>query len=110
MPSPHHKPNWLGRPAQEMDANFQHLADQKPARAACLFCDWTAEGTVGETRKAARDHRAREHPHARWTQGRNRRTTKRPTLRTDMHHDDWTAVEAERQRRARLHGIEEELV
>ena len=32
------------------------------SRAACMWCDWTLEDTLAETREAHREHRSSAHP------------------------------------------------
>jgi hypothetical protein len=40
----------------------QAEADARPLVARCFYCYWTFEGTVGEAREQAAEHRRRDHP------------------------------------------------
>lgn len=50
------------RSAAEMDALLQARVDEKPIRLACLFCDWSWEGTAGDGRPLQREHLEQQHP------------------------------------------------
>jgi len=89
----------------------QEWVDRQHSITFCLFCDWSCEGTAAETREAASKHRASNHPEAK-TRSRRGRNIHWPKHRKDAWLETQHAeeVEAERQRRARLHGIDGELV
>lgn len=59
--------------ADELRADREWLRDQQPLLTACVFCDWTFAGTVGEGRRAALEHRVVEHSAAAVRVGRGRR-------------------------------------
>lgn len=72
----------------------------------CLFCEWEAEGSAGETRMAALEHRLAKHPETR-SYKRSKRKVQLGTFRpAPMHDDEKDEIEVERVRRAFLNGIE----
>jgi hypothetical protein len=80
-------------------------SDEMPGRVSCLFCDWAYEGSMREGRGAARAHRLEAHPEA---ARKKRRYVPNPAriTRPSLSEEDRELVERERQRRARLHGLD----
>lgn len=52
----------LGKRNALMREEEQAAYDAMPTITRCAFCDWTHEGTAGEGRAAALQHRSRAHP------------------------------------------------
>ena len=93
-----------GFSGEVLRARHQEWADSNPARSECLFCNWSHQGTAGECREAALEHRQQEHPEAciRKPRGKGRRITKRK-LRSASEEEQIKvdAAEANRVRRER---------
>jgi hypothetical protein len=70
-----------GISAAERDRLAAQWRDAQPMTAACLFCDWTLDATVGECRDAVRAHRELEHPGAIGRTRRARTSLTRPDQR-----------------------------
>jgi len=90
----------------QIDAEELARRMEKPMRFSCSFCTWEFEGTFGIGKVKAQDHRATEHPEAKMK--RRRRGSPAPHLvkRPELSQDESDAVEAERRRRATLHGVD----
>jgi hypothetical protein len=87
-----------------LDAHLA-LMDQLPLRTLCSFCGWSCEGTTLECREKAIEHRAQAHPDLvvrRRRPGGGLNSFRQPTLSKA----DWKEVYAERDRRAKLLGID----
>ena len=102
-----------GRYVHELDREHAQWRGQQPCVTYCLFCGQRiAQGTVLETKLAAETHRQKNHPLAKRKRRRssriwpNRRAQRDPFL-TDQEDAE---IQAERLKRARLNGIEQDLV
>lgn len=79
--------------------------EQQPLVTRCSFCAWKFQGTVAEGRAASRKHRLQKHPEAVAVRRPGRRNL------TSFHQrapdqEELAEVERERQRRAKLNGID----
>lgn len=76
-----------------------------PIVERCLFCEWEWQGTAAEGQTEALTHRLQRHPEIKYKRprpGRHLKGFRQPKLQAD----DWKEVYAERDKRARLVGIE----
>ena len=83
----------------------QAYRDALPCRTLCALCGWEYLGTALEGREKAAQHRRRRHPKLiiqRRRPGRHLSTFAQPKLKKE----DWAEVYAERDKRAKLLGIE----
>ena len=73
----------------------------------CAFCpEWFHIGSASEGRERATEHRLEAHPEIRRSR---RRRTSRSLLRfrsPEMHEEEVAEIEAERQKRARITGVD----
>ena len=79
-------------------------ADTRPIRVICGFCEWHQEGSLGECRRAAQEHREAHHPEAckvRRTQ-RHLASFRQPALKKD----EAAEIDTARRKRAHLLGFE----
>ena len=80
--------------------------DTLPVTERCLFCDWTWDGVVSEGRSEAIAHRLDAHPEVkparRMRRGSHLRSFRQPKLKQV----DLDEIYGERDKRARLLGIE----
>lgn len=79
--------------------------DALPVTERCMFCNWEWQGTAAEGRTEALAHRLQAHPEVkppRRRPGRHLKSFNQPRLKKQ----DWDDVFAERDKRARLLGID----
>ena len=79
--------------------------DALPLKTLCALCPWSYEGSALDGRERAAQHRALVHPELkvkRRRPGRHLKSFNQPKLNTQ----DWKEVYAERDKRAKLLGIE----
>ena len=91
-------------PTPHLDAHFAQM-DELPVHQRCLFCTWEWEGTAVEGRTEALTHRLSAHPEInppRRRPGRHLKSFRQPRLKAE----DWVEVYTERDKRARLLGID----
>lgn len=93
-----------GKPVAELRAEEDAVFDSQPVTVRCLFCDWTWAGTALEGRTIAQTHRSEAHPEVRPKRHRWNRAGFNQSW--TMHEEDREAMQAERHRRARLHGVD----
>ena len=89
-----------------MEERHQQQMAAQPLSVACALCSWSVSGIAGEVIAAAREHREHEHG---ITRSRLRRATRHlgSFRQTDLSEDELEEIQAEIQRRRRLHGIED---
>ena len=93
------------RPRHTAIEEFEAAIDLLPVRERCLWCDWSWDGMAGEGRTEAIRHRLSAHPEVQPSvrkHGRNLRSFRQPKL----HKEQWNEIYAERERRARLMGVD----
>lgn len=91
---------------RRLDDRLRERAMSAPMTLTCAVCGDTFEGPAGAAIDQHREHRRLEHPELR-VQARKSGTSR--ARRRDLAPDEQAAIDEERLRRARLHGIEEEL-
>lgn len=77
----------------------------EPLLLRCAFCEWSYQGTVASGPEKAAQHRLEAHPELAVERRRRTRSLKRFRA-ADLSEQDVAEIDAERQRRARLIGIE----
>jgi hypothetical protein len=90
----------LAKSNEELRTEQDQRRDDQPLVTLCQFCDWRHEGTVGEGRAAALEHRQAEHPDAIGKTFRRRRIWV-PRSRRTAEEDESVGREADEHRRAR---------
>jgi hypothetical protein len=79
--------------------------DSLPLRTLCSLCGWEYLGTALEGREQAVRHRAQAHPEIVFKRKRPGRHLK-SFVQPKLNKQDWLEVYAERDKRAKLLGIE----
>ena len=88
----------------ELQAHLDAM-DLIPLRTLCVFCEWSCEGTTAQCRESALQHRLQAHPDLIENTVRKRshlKSFRQPRLKQN----EWKEVYAERDKRAKLLGIE----
>lgn len=91
-------------PAAEYRAREAARSNAQPLRTACSLCEWEYIGTTGKGREEASKHRLEAHPEL---PKKRHRAIRRSSFRyPTMDEEDKALIDSERQKRARLHGLE----
>jgi len=93
-----------GKPTAMLRAEEAAVFDAQPVTIRCLFCDWTWDGCASEGRTIATTHRLHAHPDVKPARRRWNRAGFNPSW--TMNEQDRAAMELERHKRARLHGVD----
>ena len=81
--------------------------DNQPATFSCAFCKWSFTGKVKDARAKAQAHREKKHPETLLVRSPRRRGRALSTFRyARMDDQSIQEIEAERQKRAFLNGVE----
>ena len=92
------------RPKHTNLEQYEALMDALPVKEACLFCEWEYLGTVLEGREEALAHRRAVHPERVKRRKHSRNLMSFRQRRLDK--EEQAEIYAERDKRARLLGIE----
>jgi len=89
----------------QLEAHLSAL-DLLPVKTLCAFCDWWCEGSALECRESAAEHRAEAHADRTFTRtlrkGSHLQSFRQPKLKKA----EMEEIYAERDKRAKLIGIE----
>ena len=92
--------------AKAFRASEEASRDNALMKTGCLLCDWGYEGTAADCRTEATAHRLQAHPEIIPKRFRKTRVALHTFQRPNLDEEDRSDIEHERQRRARLHGVE----
>ncbi len=84
----------------------QEGRDHAQSVTRCAFCDWQYAGTCIEGREAATEHRQTVHPDLRPKRRPRAFRSSLTTFRQNLSKEDVEEIEVERQKRARLIGLD----
>ena len=90
---------------RELEAHFSAL-DLLPLRTLCAFCEWSCEGSAVECREKAVQHRAEAHADMDLTPTKRKKSQLRSFRQPKLKRQEAEEIYAERDRRAKLIGIE----
>ena len=90
---------------RELEAHFDAM-DLMPLRTLCAFCGWSCEGSALECREKALQHRSEAHADMDLTPTKRKRNQLRRFRQPQMRKAEAEEVYAERDKRAKLIGIE----
>lgn len=91
----------------QMTQNHLAWAKQQPEIGRCAFCpEYRVEGTAEEVVKLNAEHHQTAHPEKKWKPKRRGVQTQLLVLRQNLDETEVSDIEAERRRRAKLHGVE----
>jgi hypothetical protein len=93
-----------------MRLRHQEWADSQVTTSACAFCDWTFEGTAGEGRERALEHRRAEHPEACVRKPRRRGSNMRKRALRTASEEEQVKVDTEEARRVRSEREQAEML
>lgn len=98
-------PEFRGHSEDEYRRREAERIAAEPLLLRCSFCEWSYQGTVGSGPEKATQHRLEAHPEVVVERRRRTRSLKRFRA-SELSEQDVAEIDAERQRRARLIGIE----
>jgi hypothetical protein len=94
-----------------MRLRHQEWADSQVTTSYCMFCDdWTFEGTAGEGREAALEHRRAKHPEACVRKPRRRGSNMRKRALRTASEEEQVKVDTEEARRVRSEREQAEML
>lgn len=97
----------VGKSATEMNEEYQERMNAVSTTTYCTYqeCSWTFDGTAKDGREKVREHWKECHPEL-LTMKRTRRPARPARMNNRLTAEEKKEVERDRQRRARLHGID----
>jgi hypothetical protein len=95
---------YAGKPSAVLREEEAAVFDSQPVTQKCMHCAWEWQGSALEGRTIALTHRLEAHPDMKPRRRRHYRATFNPSFQ--LHPEDHQAIELDRHRRARLHGVQ----